>query len=119
MLTVTPVQPWTVRVATCECMTRLLAKVHKNVLQKHFFVSWTVDNVRQAVRDLKYWKSPEAGLILLEGLVDRANADVTILEAVLPHKEDMMKLLRKCLADSQHQVTAKSSAILQSASQWP
>ena len=119
VLTVTKVQAWTVRVATCKCMTSLLAKVDKTVLQEHSFVSWTMESVRQSVGDLKYWKARVAGLILLEELVSRANGDVTILEAVLPHKEDMMKLLRRCLADSQHQITAKSSAILQSTSQWP
>jgi proteasome component ECM29 len=119
LLTVTPVQAWTVRVATCDCAGQLVEKVDTLELRKHSFVSWTMENVKQAVRDSKYWKSRQAGLVLLEGLVNRANSDVTILEAVLPHKEDMMKLLRKCLADSQHQVTAKSSTILQNASQWP
>jgi len=42
-----------------------------------------------------------------------------ILEAVLPYKEDILRLLRASLADSEATVTALSTEVLGGMSWWP
>lgn len=42
-----------------------------------------------------------------------------VLEAVLPHKEDILRLLRKSLSDSEPAVTAACSDVLSGMSWWP
>ena len=42
-----------------------------------------------------------------------------LLEAMLPHKETMLKLARQVLSDSEAKVTALSSDILSALSWWP
>ena len=42
-----------------------------------------------------------------------------VLEAMLPHKEEIMKLARRSLADPEAKVTALSSEIIGLMSWWP
>lgn len=42
-----------------------------------------------------------------------------ILEALLPHKEVILKHLKACLRDSESKVTALASDILSSMAWWP
>lgn len=77
-----------------------------------------------------------AGLELLQALVDQAGRGPSrggeilppderyrekqlVLEALLPHKEEMVKLAKKTLGDSEAKVTALASNILSSMSWWP
>lgn len=67
-----------------------------------------------------------AGLRLIKVAVDRVGSVRThtekeqlALEAILPHKEAILKLVRKSLQDPEASVTAASSSILQRMSWWP
>lgn len=73
-----------------------------------------------------------AGVKVLHSLIARAGRNdgsgssrvdrekqLLILEAILPYKEDMLRLLRSSLADSEAKVTALSSDCLAGMSGWP
>jgi hypothetical protein len=66
-----------------------------------------------------------AGLQLLENLVfrgGRKNASIDMqlnLEALLPHKEVILRLTRSCLSDSESSIIALSSSVVSSMAWWP
>lgn len=67
------------------------------------------------------------GLSVLQKLVARAGdasggvapGGKMVLEALLPHKETILKQVRACLRDSESRVTALASDILSSMAWWP
>jgi hypothetical protein len=67
-----------------------------------------------------------SGLKILHWLISRAGkggSDLQekqlTLEALLPHKEEMVRLARVSLSDSESKVTALSSEILGNMAWWP
>ena len=79
-----------------------------------------------------------AGLMILKSLVDRVgpsvprNIDIAqssqstkgrngqlILEALLPHKEEMLRMSRTCLSDPEAKVTAVATDVCGSMGWWP
>lgn len=124
---------WAVREATRLCLGNLAANCHLCVLRNQTFVSVVVDSANDALKDKKFWKVRFAGLKLLRALVDRAGTSAIIavsqnpeegerqlvLEALLPHKEDIMTIASKSLTDREARVTALSSEIIGRMSWWP
>ena len=119
---------WTVREASWLCMSSICANCHASALRSHKLVSITVSCASLAQRDRKFWRVRFAGLKILDSLVARAgtrqiNPDEQdrqlLLEATLPQKEDLLKLLRSSLSDSEAKITALSSEILGRMSWWP
>lgn len=65
-----------------------------------------------------------AGMKILESLTRRAGAGRSeeqqlILEALLPHKEVIVKQLNASLKDSEPKVTALANAVMQHMERWP
>ena len=67
-----------------------------------------------------------AGLKILESLTSRAGTNHNTstemqlnLEALLPHKEVIVQLVRSSLSDSEAKVTALSSGIVTNMAWWP
>jgi proteasome component ECM29 len=123
---------WTVREASRLCMASLASKCHADALRDHKVVSMMVDSTDQSQRDLKFWKVRLSGLKLLQALVGRAGSRAIgvpqsekdkemqiLLEAILPHKEAIMAMVRKSLTDPEAKVTALGSDILGLMSWWP
>ena len=92
-----------------------------------------IESTSCAVADRKFWKVRLSGLKLLHALVGRAGTRAIdgvaqdgkelemqlLLEATLPHKEDIIAIARKSLADPEAKVTALSSDILGMMTWWP
>jgi hypothetical protein len=64
-----------------------------------------------------------AGVEVLQSLTSRAgkcsNDEPLMLEAILPQKEDILRLLRTSLTDSEAKVTALSSTVFSDMTWWP
>ena len=82
-----------------------------------------MDCASYVCRDRKFWRVREAGLRLLGALIRRAGPSSAqreglLLDALLPYKEDMLRLLRASLTDSEPAVTALSTELLSLMSWW-
>ena len=117
---------WTVREASALCCAQLALKSHDDCIRQHAVVSHLVEMAKSALTDRKFWRVRVAGLKILESLSTRAGTgDSTcgdrqlILEALLPQKEVIIKILRSGLNDSESKVTALSSSIIASMAWWP
>lgn len=122
---------WAVREATRLCLGFVVTNCHVAVLREQRFVSVLLDCAAGALSDRKFWKVRFAGLSLLRTLVQRPGTSVVmdstdhddgkqlVLEAILPHKEEIMRLARRSLADSEAKVTALGSDIIGLMAWWP
>ena len=59
------------------------------------------------------------GLQIVQTLVKRANEMNLVQDAVVPYKEDFVRMARKSLSDNESSVTAIASGILQELAGWP
>ena len=126
---------WTVRESAALCTLLLVKHLHTDALRHHGIISAVVECASQAMKDRKFWRVRHAGLKVARALVSRAGDAAAagntasnmvdsddrqlILEAVLPHKESILRISRKALSDSEAKVTALSSEILSAMSWWP
>lgn len=125
---------WTVREASWLCLASLASTCHQNALREHTLVSIFIEGAVDSFKDRKFWRVRFAGLNILHALVSRAGtrafendrsksteeSDRQLrLEAILPQKDEIMKLARKALSDPEAKVTALSSDILGLVSWWP
>lgn len=118
---------WTVREAATLCMAQLTLACHHDALRHHSFTSATMSSASYALKDKKFWKVRHAGVKILQTLASRAgtglekhsNEKQLILEAILPHKEEMQRLLRLSLSDPEAQITALSTDVLRAIAWWP
>jgi proteasome component ECM29 len=120
---------WTVRESANACLAELASKCSADALRQHVIVSWMIETATYALADRKFWRVRYAGLKVLDSLVNRAgkahdaSGDVQtrqlILEALLPHKEVMVRLVRSSFGDSEAQVTALGSTVSSNMSWWP
>ena len=117
----TPV--WTVREASTLCMAKLVTACDGERLRQPSTVSLVVTWSNECLKDSKFWKVRFSGVKLLHSLVSRAGTrvdpNVLIMESILPHKEEIMKILRSSLKDSESSVTSLSSEVLGALSWWP
>ena len=76
-----------------------------------------------ATSDKKFWRVRVAGLRLVKAMIQRSGTATEkidlALEALLPYKENLQKLLRKALSDSEPNVTSLSSETIILMSWWP
>jgi len=134
---------WTVREAAPLCVASLAMKCHQDILREHHsLISTMVMCAAQALRDRKFWRVRLSGVKILYTLVSRVGSDTSVrsnsvsllgqetqddafqerqllLEAMLPHKEDILKLVRSNLSDSEAKITALSSEVISTMSWWP
>ena len=118
---------WTVRESAALGSSELAKFISADQLKKVRIVEAFIDCSIQCLKDKKFWKVRLAGLKILESLCNRAiqkgsieNQDgQIILEALLPHKEQIVKLARRSLSDNESKVTAISSTICGIISWWP
>lgn len=129
---------WTVRESATLCCSSLVLKSHRTKLGHYETISLMVACVSQAVKDRKFWRVRFAGIKLLHSLISRVGHvsdstissnkveqdDVTherqkLLESMLPHKDEMLKLAKQSLSDSEAKVTALASEIAKAMAWWP
>jgi len=132
---------WTVRESSLLANAILVGKCNLQPLRKHETVSILLSCTAFALKDRKFWKVRYAGLKLLHNLVSRvgttketsaafsiagATADKQadlerqlVLEALLPHKEKILKLARTSLSDSEAAVTKMGSDVCAAIAWWP
>ena len=125
---------WTVRESSWLCVASLASNCHPSALRDHKVVSTFVECAAESQKDRKFWRVRYAGLKLLLALVSRAGTRAIgsasnlnneeqdrqlLLEAMLPLKEEMLKLARKALSDPEAKVTALSSEVISMTSWWP
>jgi len=117
---------WTVREAAALCCAQLALQSHDECIRQHAAVSLLVETAKFALTDRKFWRVRVAGLKILESLTTRVGTSANtssdrqlLLEALLPQKEVIVKLLRSSLSDSESKVTSLSSSIIASMSFWP
>jgi hypothetical protein len=117
---------WTVREASALGIAQLASKCNDESIRQHSIVSQMVEAARQSLTDRKFWRVRIAGLEIVKSLTGRAGPSPIksqdkqlILEALLPQKEVILKLVRSSLGDSEAKVTALSSDILSNMTWWP
>ena len=119
---------WTVRESACLCCSSLVLKSHAIPLRHYETISIMVACVSRAAKDRKFWRVRLAGIQLLHSLVDRAgksNGSTSdrerqeLLESMLPHKEQMLKLAKQSLGDPEAKVTALAGEIIKAMTWWP
>jgi len=132
---------WTVRESSLLASASLVGKCDLQPLRKHETVSTLLSCTAFALKDRKFWKVRYAGLKLLHNFVSRVgttkegsaafsiagatadkHADLErqlVLEALLPHKEKILKLARTSLADSEATVTKLGTDICAAIAWWP
>jgi hypothetical protein len=126
---------WTVRESALLAASDLAVASQVESLRKHELLALLVDFSASALKDRKFWRVRVAGLTLLKSLVSRAgtgNSNLSsvstsetklkqqmVLEALLPFKEDILKLARSSLKDSQSEVTAVASELCGLVAWWP
>jgi proteasome component ECM29 len=116
---------WTVREAAAHCISRLIMNCHASVLQQHSAVAGAIDCAQLALLDHRYWRVRLAGgetLLEITARVKDQHEHLNrryLLDYFLPFKEEMMKILRSSLADSEPKVTALSSKAITNMSWWP
>jgi len=127
---------WTVREAAAMAGANLVSKACLEPLRRHETIQILFDCAVQASIDKKFWKVRLSGLRLLYSLVCRAGKNSyskqpgvragisdsekqLMLEAMLPLKEKILKLLKMSLADSEANVTSVASEIFGAMSWWP
>jgi len=118
---------WTVREAAAFGASKLARYVCVEQLKKVRTVETLIDCSVQCLKDKKFWRVRLAGLCILKSLSDRVsqkgNIDEqerqVIFEALLPYKEQIIKLARRSLSDNESKVTAIGSAICGAISWWP
>jgi len=119
---------WTVRQMSAQSAASLVSKMPSAILRKNNVVTTTLALADIALKDKKFWKVRLSGLELLLSLVDRVGKQKVsavdsdnqlILEAILPYKERIIAVARKCLADNEAQVTAAASRISLTMAWWP
>jgi len=126
---------WTIREASCLCVAELATKCNTDALRRPNLISTMVDCASFALKDRKFWKVRHAGLKVLGCLTSRVKRGYEssvrvssksdsqekelMLESLLPYKEEMVRLARSSLSDSEAKVTALSSEILANMSWWP
>ena len=118
---------WTVRESAALGSAELAKFICAEQLKKVRTVEAFIDCSVQCLKDKKFWKVRLAGLKILESLCNRAiqkgsvqnQEGQIILEALLPYKEQIVKLARRSLSDNESKVTAISSTICGIISWWP
>jgi len=133
---------WTVREASALAAACLASKASLVPLRKHETLTALLDCTMHTSKDRKFWRVRYAGLKLLHTLVSRvgsanqhssvaavpsnnkctsnAQADRQLmLEALLPHKEKIIKLARASLSDNEAKVTAVATDICGTVAWWP
>lgn len=115
---------WTVRRSGSMALAALVAACHPYWLCNARVIGVCIDCATYACRDKKFWRVREGGLVLIGAMIRRVGSssgtcDSLLLEALLPHKEDILHLLRGSLTDSEPTVTSLSSELLPLLSWWP
>mmetsp|Transcript_13480 Transcript_13480/g.27911 ORF Transcript_13480/g.27911 Transcript_13480/m.27911 type:complete len:954 (-) Transcript_13480:1673-4534(-) len=118
---------WTVREASALCLAELASRLSSDKLRQHKVISDMMTCAANAQQDRKFWRVRHAGLKVLEALVMRVGRSTEksdqekrlVLEAILPFKEELLRLLRTSLRDSEAKVTALSTEILTGMAWWP
>jgi proteasome component ECM29 len=136
---------WTVRESTSRFAASLATNVNVSALRRLTTIKAFVDCSGQALNDRKFWKVRKAGLQILLSLAQRysqpgaghkrhfsalsggepqksddsENESRLILEALLPQKEKILKLVRKSLQDDESQVTSVATEVLNAMASWP
>ena len=117
---------WTVRRSGALGLAALVAVCDPSLLRTNYnskVVDLCIECASYACQDRKFWRVREAGLRLLGSLIRRAGPSLAqreslLLDTLLPYKEDMLKLLRSSLTDSEPTVTALSSELLALLAWW-
>ncbi|KAL7580750.1 hypothetical protein ACA910_001033 [Epithemia clementina (nom. ined.)] len=114
---------WTVRRSGALGLAALVSVCDASLLRNSKIIDVCMDCATYACRDKKFWRVREAGFRLLGALIRRAGPssaqrESLLLEALLPYKEDMLRLLRASLTDSEPTVTALSTEFLSLLSWW-
>jgi len=131
---------WTVRESACLAGASLASFGALEPLRSPETISSLLECTNHSQKDRKFWRVRLAGLRLIKGLISRAgevkghgrtslggplgindtfDEKQLMLEALLPHKEAILKIARKSLSDPEAQVTAAASEICSSMSWWP
>jgi len=119
---------WTVRQMSAKAAASLVSKMPSSILRKNNVITTTLALADLTLKDKKFWKVRLSGLELLLSLVDRVGKQKVsavdsdnqlILEAILPYKERIIAVARKCLADNESQVTAAASRVSLTMAWWP
>lgn len=118
---------WTVREAAAKCAARYTKCVDFDALQSRHAASTLVDIAAIALKDKRFWKVRLGGLDILLSLVLRVEegshetdqAKQLVLEVILPYKESIQDLAKRCLNDSEAKITAQATKILGIISSWP
>ena len=133
---------WTVRESSVLAAANLASECNIQALRHNKTIDVLLECSTHALRDRKFWRVRYAGLKLLQALVRRAgdnaggstafsmkgaaksngaNAEEEqlALEALLPHKETMLRLARSNLTDTEAKVTALASDVSTAMTWWP
>ena len=114
---------WTVRKAGSLALASLVSVCDRSLLRNPRILSICIGQATYAFGDEKFWRVRESGLRLVGAMIRRtgssAERDALLLEAMLPHKEDLFLLLRKGLVDTEPAVSALSSELIPLISWWP
>lgn len=114
---------WTVREAANLALSKLVACAEDSFLRKPSTLSGLIAAASWGAQDRKFWKVRVAALRLVHALVLKSGSSNqrvdSVLEALLPYKEDFQKLLRKALSDTEPRVTSMSSEVIVQMSWWP
>ena len=127
---------WSIREASALAATSLTLKAQSACLRKLECIERMLDCTVFCLRDKKFWRVRHAGLVLLLRLCQRggiSNAPVNVqkalqagndeehllLEALLPHKEKILKIARTSLSDTETTVKVTASDICNHVAWWP
>lgn len=109
---------WTIREAAAKSASKLAQCADFETMNRRQAVSTFVDIAASAIRDSRFWKVRLSGLHILKSIVLRVGTEVEtaqkkqlILELILPYKESIQGLSKKCLNDPEAKVTALSIEI--------
>lgn len=111
---------WTVRQAAGKSVAALVNCCDTRCLCRPKFVDKVFPLANSSSKDRKYWKVRLSGLEILEAVVNRANKETrTLLDALLPYKEEILRMAKESLADSESRVTALASVVIRNMATWP
>ena len=121
---------WTVREASATAMSKLALCANWAELTNIELINIFIKCSQSCVKDKKFWKVRFAKLKSLKCLCSRSkrgtsinrsdtNEEQLILEALLPLKEEMLKMAKSHLTDTESSVSAISSEIITSMAWWP
>lgn len=114
---------WTIREASATALSHMATCCEESFFRKPSVISGLISAASWALQDRKFWKVRVAGLRLVKAMIQRSGTATEkvdlALEALLPYKENLQKLLRKALSDSEPNVTSLSSETIILMSWWP